>query len=314
MKKMLVLLAIVFCTAALPAEENATLSGTVTDEAGNPVPEAAIEIRGTDLHTVTDGDGRFSITDIPPGQYDVTCSRPGYTDCIAQDIPFDVDTSVTLNFTLKKPVLEEPLDDIVRKPNIYLYPPETTDITVQLELGEGCKLTRSDPAYGDGWRVTASPDGYLSDSRGYVVGEAGGEEVIFDAPRYGYLFYEAEAPDAWQTERGWLVDVGEDLGDFFAGNLAAYGFNEREIKDFLDYWVPRLTAGYYAVFPQLTADIEPLIGMEVNPEPDSVLRLFYYLVADPLMGGELAPPWIVPFEREGFTVVEWGVILDDAVR
>jgi hypothetical protein len=293
------------------AEEYATLSGIVCDESWLPIPYATIQVEGTDARAASDEDGYYQIP-LSPGEYDVICHAPGYVDRTIENILLVVGVRTTVNFTLQRPSPAQVL--IIKKPNIYLYPTETTDVSVRLELAEGCALTRSDPPYGDGWRVTVSPDGWMDNGIGYVVGEVDGEEVIFDAPRYGCLFYEADAPDVWQTERGWLVDDGEDLGDFFAENLAAYGFNEREIEDFLGYWEPRLNAGYYAVFPQLAADIEPLVGLNVYPEPDSVLRLFYYLVADPLMGGELAPPVIEPFERTGFAVVEWGVCLDDGLK
>jgi hypothetical protein len=310
MRKILVLLVLASSMTA-SAEEYATLSGVVCDESGLPIQYATIQVGDTDIRAISDEDG-FYQAPVPPGEYDVTCHAPGYVDHTIEGLLLVAGIRSTVKFILSRPPEDSVL--IIRKPNIYLYPTETIDVSVRLEFAEGCALTYSDPPYGDGWRVTVSPDGWMDNGIGYVVGEVDGEEVIFDAPRYGCLFYEADAPDVWQTERGWLVDDGEDLGDFFSENLAAYGFEGREIKDFLDYWVPRLTAGYYAVFPQLAADIEPLVGLNVYPEPDSVLRLFYYLVADPLMGGELAPPVIEPFERTGFTVVEWGVCLDDGLK
>jgi len=289
--------------------ETGTLTGVVADDADRAVSGAVVALDGTDYEATTDSAGRYAIPGIEPGSYTVTGAASDYDFDVIYDVAVCGGETVTLDLAAHSRDYLEP----VRKPNLYLYPPQTTEVSVRLEFGESCALTYSDPHYGDGWNVTVEPDGSLSDSRGYLVGEVDGEEVIFDAPRYGYLFYEADVPVEWQHEWGWLVESA-DLHGFFEGNLRAYGFNEREIEDFLDYWIPRLNAGYYAVFPQLAADIEPLIGLDVDPEPASVLRLYYHLVADPLFGGELAPPEIVPFERTGFAVVEWGVILDDGLK
>ena len=49
-----------------------------------------------------------------------------------------------------------------RKPVIYLYPEETTEVTVKLDF-KG-KLTSTYPAYENGWKVTAQPDGTLTDA------------------------------------------------------------------------------------------------------------------------------------------------------
>lgn len=59
------------------------------------------------------------------------------------------------------------------KPVIYLYPEVETEISVSLTLNGA--LTCTYPAYRDGWTVTASPDGVLTDARGQV---------------YNYLYWE----------------------------------------------------------------------------------------------------------------------------
>jgi hypothetical protein len=286
-----------------------TLSVIVTDRDGNPIKQALIRCVDTGTTFMTREDGRLSLVDVPLGRYTVTCSAPGYVDTTIEDLLLVSNIRSTVTFILDRP--PEEMIMTVRKPNIYLYPTETTDVSVRLELAEGCALTRSDPPYGDGWRVTVSPDGSLSDSRGYLVGEVDGEEVIFDAPRYGYLFYEAEAPDVWQTERGWLV-TRNDLTGFFTDLLNAYGFRGREVDDFLEYWPPLLSDPFYIVCPQ-TENIDAVVGLRVEPEPDSVLRLFFLI--EPLDEAAATADWYLPepviphFERTGFAVVEWGVVL-----
>ena len=50
------------------------------------------------------------------------------------------------------------------KPVIYLYPEEETAVTVKLDYAGA--LTCTYPAYGNGWAVTACPDGTLTDDAG----------------------------------------------------------------------------------------------------------------------------------------------------
>jgi hypothetical protein len=305
----LLLLALVLLAGC--KEDTGTLTGLVIDDYGAPVAGATVVLDGTDYTATTDTDGRYAITGIEPGAYTVTGTAAGYDLEIQHDVAVGGGETVELNLAAYS---KDYGDMVPRKPNIYLYPTETSDVSVGLSFPKGGGVTVSEPAYLDGWKVEATPAGVLTNYE-YLTRDVpdNPEAVMYTVEpvatgAYTYLFFEADPPDEWQTERGWLVE-GEDLGDFFAENLAAYGFDEREIEDFLGYWEPRLNAGYYAVFPQVSADIEPLIGLDVDPEPDSVLRLYYYMVADPDFGGELAPPEIVPFERTGFAVVEWGVVL-----
>ncbi len=62
-------------------EEYGTLSGTVTDESGNPVRNAevlAIPNRGNTYKAITDDNGRFIINDCPVDSYRIEVSAEGY--------------------------------------------------------------------------------------------------------------------------------------------------------------------------------------------------------------------------------------------
>src|SRR5688500_18064461 len=56
---------ILFCTLAvlltLHVWAQRTVTGVVTDDRGNPVPNASVQIKGTNLGTVTGPDGSFSL-------------------------------------------------------------------------------------------------------------------------------------------------------------------------------------------------------------------------------------------------------------
>ncbi len=180
--------------------------------------------------------------------------------------------------------------DTVRKPNIYLYPEKKTKMIVSLEFPYGGEVTESIPQYPKKWKnIRVKPDGTIN-------------------RKYEFLFYEADLPDVWQYDSGW-VTAQKDLPFFFAMNLRNYGFNKKEIYDFVDYWIPRLKdAPFYGIWPQHTAQIDHVIPLKLSQRADSRLRLFY-IIRDMTEYVELKEPNIPPFERKGFVVTEWGVIL-----
>jgi len=180
----------------------------------------------------------------------------------------------------------------VLKPNIYLYPTENKILSVTLNFPSGGKIITSIPDYGKGWLVSVDTNGIINN-------------------KYEYLFYESEQPDVWQTNEGWIINVS-DLEQFFSENLSKYGFIGREIKDFTDYWIPKLKGyEYYEIYPQEKKIIDTVITLEITDTPDAVLRLFYLIRGtDSTTNSKIiAPADNIPFIRTGFCVTEWGVVL-----
>ena len=95
-----------------------------------------------------------------------------------------------------EPEPSKPEEIMCYKPVIYLYPEEETAVSVKLTLdGE---LTCTYPAYGDGWLVTALPDGTLTDAKGQS---------------YNYLYWEGETGMEFDFSEGFCVK-GEDTAVF----------------------------------------------------------------------------------------------------
>ncbi|MGE7774222.1 SusC/RagA family TonB-linked outer membrane protein [Chitinophaga sp. NPDC101104] len=63
-------------TAAVPMA--AVMTGSVTDDAGAPIPGASVELRDLRKGTVTDAQGRFRFADVPAGQHSLRVSFIGY--------------------------------------------------------------------------------------------------------------------------------------------------------------------------------------------------------------------------------------------
>ena len=183
---------------------------------------------------------------------------------------------------------EMPIFETDDKPVIYLYPEETADISVHLDYdGE---LTCTYPEYNDGWKVTAQPDGTLTDPQTGLT--------------YSYLFWEGISNAEYDMSEGYVV-AGEDTAEFLQEKLAEIGLTPREYNEFIVYWLPKMQENPYNLITFQQEAYTDSAKLNIDPQPDSVLRVFmaYKALEEPV---EVKEPQIEPFEREGFCVVEWG--------
>lgn len=173
------------------------------------------------------------------------------------------------------------------KPVIYLYPEEETEVSVKLDYdGE---LICTYPEYKNGWTVTAKPDGTL---------------INADGKEYSYLFWEGIADVDYDLDKGYVVK-GEDTAEFLQETLAEMGLTPREYNEFIVYWLPKMKDNRYNLITFQTDKYTECAKLDISPKPDSVLRVFmaYKPLEKPI---EIEAPDIAKFERNGFTVVEWG--------
>ncbi|HZZ65634.1 MAG TPA: TonB-dependent receptor, partial [Candidatus Baltobacteraceae bacterium] len=67
--------------------QSASITGTVTDETGAPIPNANVTLRGpATLNTQTDGKGAFAFGSVAPGIYTLSVNKAGYTPAVQSDI------------------------------------------------------------------------------------------------------------------------------------------------------------------------------------------------------------------------------------
>jgi iron complex outermembrane recepter protein len=104
---------------SLRAQQTGTLTGTVMDQVGKPVPSATVEVRNeataASRNATADNDGKFSITDLAAGTYSIFVASPGFALATRSggkinpgatlDVPITmsveaVSTSVTVNETI----------------------------------------------------------------------------------------------------------------------------------------------------------------------------------------------------------------------
>jgi hypothetical protein len=62
------------------------ISGIVRDQDGNPLAGAVVSIKDTPYATVTDETGHYSITSVPPGDYDLAFRKDGYESGTIADV------------------------------------------------------------------------------------------------------------------------------------------------------------------------------------------------------------------------------------
>ena len=102
----LLLLLLTLCVSMLANAQStdATVSGVVVDPTGKVIPDAEIEIvndaTGVLYSSATNQAGIYTTTILPPGQYRVQVSKIGFKTLIKPGITLNVQSAVSLNFTL----------------------------------------------------------------------------------------------------------------------------------------------------------------------------------------------------------------------
>lgn len=174
------------------------------------------------------------------------------------------------------------------KPVIYLYPTHKMNVSVKLNLNG--TLTCTYPTYNGGWNVTANPDGRIVN--------------LADKKEYSYLFWEGVSDTKYDLSKGFVV-AGNDTAAFLQKKLAYLGLTSKEYNEFIVYWLPKMQNNRYNLIAFQFKQYTDAAKLEITPEPDSELRVF--MVYKPLDKKiDLPKQKLQPFERKGFTVIEWG--------
>lgn len=177
------------------------------------------------------------------------------------------------------------------KPVVYLYPTKPTNVTVQV----GADMTKSEPAYGNGWSVFAQPNGQLTTTDGQL---------------WNSLYWEGKGHGAYPViDRGRVVERANIEAEL-RHDLVALGLNAQESNDFLAFWLPRMPNTKYVRLTWLgTREMDTLAPLTISPKPDSVIRVFLDFSGQDSPDTNLQPQHLGAPARAGFTVVEWGGVL-----
>lgn len=190
--------------------------------------------------------------------------------------------------TTKSAIMASNMDS--KKPIIYLYPEEETNVSV--ELPEDDRLLVSYPKYEESWKVLAKENGDLVD---------------LETGRNLYsLYYENKNVVDFKVEKEGFVVKGEDTAKFLEEKLEILGLNEREAEEFIIYWLPKLEENKYNYIRFASVEeIEENMPLEISPKPDTTIRvLMTYKGLDRKI--EVEEQKLETPKREGFVAVEWG--------
>ncbi len=177
------------------------------------------------------------------------------------------------------------------KPAIYLYPENKAELNVQVSPNGG--FTYTNPPYGNGWNVEASPNGRIKNLKS-------GKE-------YNYLYWEGKGLNYPIKEEGWVIKK-ENLEKFFDEKLSLIGLNDKEMGDFKEYWLKQLSAKpYYQISFLTQSEFNRLAPISFSPKsPETLIRVMMTargLNETKNIQEQHLPP--TP-KRNGFTAVEWG--------
>src|SRR5687767_5495611 len=107
-------LVLLFCSLTFGQSFTATVRGTVKDPSGASVPLASVTItdadRGTSQTTMADDEGRFAISALPPGQYELTVEASGFKKFSSGKFTLTVQQQATVDARLDLGALNETVE------------------------------------------------------------------------------------------------------------------------------------------------------------------------------------------------------------
>lgn len=219
--------------------------------------------------------------------------KDGWSEVAIEDYEFKDQHRIKIDVWLWQTPKEKP--NVLRKPVIYLY--SDTPIDVDIKVQPKGEFTFTYPTYDHGWRVSVN------------------QNVIQHKNKtYPYLFWEGESyAQKFHVEGnkipGFLFET-KDIVQKLESSLTQLGLNQTEKTDFITYWAPLLSTEKPYTFVQFRVndDYNEIAEINIQPKPDHLLRVFMYCTSleTPDIGYTVVPQTFEKFERNGFTVVEWG--------
>lgn len=154
-----------------------TITGTITDEKGNPLPYASVSLKGSSRGANANSSGKYSM-ELAPGQHTLVCQFVGYTRTekviTVTDAPQTVDFILTIQgLTLDEVIIkkgEDPAYEIIRQAikKRSFYNNQVDSFTVQVYI-KGLLRSRGLPKKVFGQKIERAPnDGLDSAGRGIL--------------------------------------------------------------------------------------------------------------------------------------------------
>lgn len=206
------------------------------------------------------------------------------------------------------------------KPAIYLYSDKPTAVNIKLDnlLIRGITI----PKYSNGWSVMTNNDGSITDLKPLKTDCAKllnefGFEYAQEACRtnlYPYIYWDGTVIGKLpQKTLGWSVKK-ENISDFLNEKADEIGMNKNEKTEFVRYWaniIQNYPANDFRIYFLQNEEVDNYIKLKVSPMPDSWNRM--QIVITPISQNIKSEPYpLEKIERKGFTLVEWGGIINES--
>lgn len=259
------------------------VSGIVTDCESIPLSNILVQNINSKKSVFTDSLGKFTIE---VSKYDIiSFTNQNYQ---SQRVQYLKQKKITIS--LKAIPKSDKI--MLKKPVIYLYPKEKTDIELSINF-EG-KILTTFPKLEKSWKVTAYENGQIFDKKTnrFYTSLFWDGEISFPASHYQY-------------KTGFVVEK-EKLTSFLIEKLEYMGLNTTETNDFVQYWLPILEKNDYTFIHFLVnEDYTVFSTNNITPKPDTSIRILmeFFGVDEPI---SIVPQQLPSTERNGFTLVEWG--------
>lgn len=182
------------------------------------------------------------------------------------------------------------LDDdmVVKKPVLYLYPEEDTNVKITFD--DKSKLLSTYPKYKKEWNVLAKKDGTLIDENGR---------------EYYALYWDENINHKEKFKTGFYVKSKNSI-KFLEEKLFEMGFTDKEANEFIMYWLPIMEqGGDNLVHFHFTEDRQKQNKINIEPKVDSLFRVSIE-IKKVKKKVSIKEQKIERFERVGFSALEWG--------
>ena len=125
-----------------------------------------------------------------------------------------------------------------------------------------------------------------------------------DGNEYYCLYWEGDGNASFDMSKGFCVK-GENTAEFLREKLLHIGLIPREANEFIIYWLPLMEDNKYNIITFHIEDYAESVPMTISPAPDTQIRVFMtFCKSDKYI--EISQQTLPHYERNGFTVVEWG--------
>lgn len=124
-----------------------TLEGVVVDEQGNALPGTVINLRNMDTGYIysapSRADGRYIISGIQPGRYEVEVNLAGFQTQKRQGLVFNVGARLTIDFTLQPAALQEEVVVVAQTPMVEVTKSDVSKVIDRTKIEDLPLLDRN---------------------------------------------------------------------------------------------------------------------------------------------------------------------------